>query len=477
MAEKIRQASAELQEELSNRTLQITGQIPSWLSGTLLRNGPINVAVNGQSNEHWFDGLAMLHAFSFHEGKVTYTNKFLRTNAYSKVFEEGSLKYDGFAVDPCHALFKQLFTWFVPNSKPYLHNADINIAKLADEYVALTETPLPVRFDPKTLETLGVLDYQDELPKNRCWESAHPHYNPHRKETINYIVQYGFQSYYTLYRIADGSTHREMIASIPVSEPSYMHSFSLTENYAIFTEYPFVVRPFDVMTMRRPFIKNYTWKQDRGTVFIVVDRRNGQVVGRYATDPFYAFHHANAYEEGNQIHLDIACYDNADIVWGLAEYFRSIEADKATLKSPSRLERYILNLNSGGITSEILLNFPVEFPRINVAYDGLPYRYLYLADARGAVSEKDLRPIYKMDTSTREVKRWSEKECYPGEPVFVPTPGAKSEDEGVVLTLVLDYQNYSSFLLVLDAQSFKEIGRAAVSHAIPPGLHGQYYNI
>ena len=77
---------AELKEEKSQNALNIEGEIPSWLSGTLIRNGPINVRVNGQKNAHLFDGLSMLHAFSFQEGSVVYTNKFLRSKAYHTVF-------------------------------------------------------------------------------------------------------------------------------------------------------------------------------------------------------------------------------------------------------------------------------------------------------------------------------------------------------------------------------------------------------
>lgn len=67
--QKIPEVSVELQEEVSNRSLGTTGEIPSWLTGTLIRNGPITVTIDGKRNEHWFDGLAMLHAFSFNQAK------------------------------------------------------------------------------------------------------------------------------------------------------------------------------------------------------------------------------------------------------------------------------------------------------------------------------------------------------------------------------------------------------------------------
>ncbi|MFL5590598.1 MAG: carotenoid oxygenase family protein [Ktedonobacteraceae bacterium] len=62
----------------------------------------------------------------------------------------------------------------------------------------------------------------------------------------------------------------------------------------------------------------------------------------------------------------------------------------------------------------------------------------------------------------------------PGEPVFVAAPDAISEDEGIVLSIVLDGRKGTSFLLVLDAASFTEIARAEVPHHIPFGFHGIY---
>ncbi len=198
--------SAEIEQEISNHPLDISGKVPTWLSGTLVRTGPIKVTVNGKTNEHWFDGLAMLHAYSFNNGKINYSNKFLRSDAYRSVFENGSLHYEGFAQDPCRSIFRKFLTFLFPSSQTPIQNANVNVTKLAEQYVALTEVPLPVRFDPQTLETLGVLNYQDELPKDRCWESAHPHHDKKSKETINYLIKYGRNSYYTIYSLNNGST-------------------------------------------------------------------------------------------------------------------------------------------------------------------------------------------------------------------------------------------------------------------------------
>jgi len=435
--------TTDLDEESTECTLVTEGEVPTWLSGTLIRNGPVNVSVNGVGNAHWFDGLAMLHAFAFENGKISYSNKFLRTDAYETVFKTGSIAYDGFAADPCRSLFKKYFTWYVPSPKTHINNANVNVAKLADQYVALTETPLPVCFDLKTLDTLGVLGYEDQLPKEKCWESAHPH------GEINYLIQYGPTSYYTLYRIKNDT--REIIANIPVQEPAYMHSFALTENYVIFTTFPFVVNPLDLLTSGEPFIKNFRWKPERGTEFIVVSRQSGEVVERHTTKPFFAFHHANAFEKDGEIFIDVITYDDPAIITNITEDY------------PVRLERF--TLSNGIVTWETLLDKPVEFPRINEAYDGKPYRYVYLADPGQA--------LYKVDTKTKEVWQWAQEGCSVGEPVFVAAPHADKEDEGVVLVVIC--ANQSSFLLVLDGKTFQEVGRAQVTHPIPAGLHGQYF--
>jgi carotenoid cleavage dioxygenase-like enzyme len=46
----------------------------------------------------------------------------------------------------------------------------------------------------------------------------------------------------------------------------------------------------------------------------------------------------------------------------------------------------------------------------------------------------------------------------------------------VLLSVVLDGRDARSYLLVLDAASLEELGRAGVPHHIPFGFHGQYFS-
>lgn len=104
----------------------------------------------------------------------------------------------------------------------------------------------------------------------------------------------------------------------------------------------------------------------------------------------------------------------------------------------------------------------------------------YLDTSRALTSpHPDAAKAGTIDTSTKELVKWSEEGCSVGEPVFVAAPASQGkvlkEDEGVVLAVILDHLHKDSFLLILDGQTFKEIARAKAPHIIPAGLHGQYF--
>jgi len=60
------------------------GQIPARkeLHGTLFRNGPGLLDVNGHHIHHPFDGDGMINAIAFRDGRAYFRNRFIRTTAY-----------------------------------------------------------------------------------------------------------------------------------------------------------------------------------------------------------------------------------------------------------------------------------------------------------------------------------------------------------------------------------------------------------
>lgn len=84
--------------------------------------------------------------------------------------------------------------------------------------------------------------------------------------------------------------------------------------------------------------------------------------------------------------------------------------------------------------------------------------------------------LVKIGINSGDVKVWYHKGMYPSEPLFVETPGGSSEDDGIILSVVLDLQKQSSFLLLLNASDLTEIARAYAPVHLPIGLHGMFYH-
>jgi beta,beta-carotene 9',10'-dioxygenase len=453
-----------LEAEVTVDSLPLEGTMPEWLTGTLMRNGPAKFEVGERPLRHWFDGLAMLHKFSFGGGEVSYANRFLRSEAYREA-EAGRISYSEFATDPCRSTFKRLATMFRPK---LTDNCNVNLTRLGDAYIAMTETPMPVAFDPETLETLGVACKPPGMHA-----TAHPHHDPERGELVAYVTHFGPRSEYRVYAQRDVS-HQRLIASLRVSEPSYMHSFALSERFAVLVAFPFVVNPLGLALSGKPFIENYRWKPEQGTRVLVFDREDGSLRGEYMAEPCFSFHHVNAFERGDELLIDMAAYDDATIVDSL--YLERLRAAPPPSGTRATLRRYRIALDRGAVREEELSDAMLELPRIDYRRcNGRSYRYVYGVSGPADGTEFIDR-LVKIDVEDGEAREWSEPGAYPGEPVFVPSPRAdRTEDEGVLLSVVLDSRD-TSYLLVLDASNLEELGRARVPHHIPFGFHGQYFS-
>ena len=80
--------------------------------------------------------------------------------------------------------------------------------------------------------------------------------------------------------------------------------------------------------------------------------------------------------------------------------------------------------------------------------------------------------LCKLNVETKEYVLWEEPGGFVSEPIFVKNPEGKEEDDGVVLASVINVNDQTSSLLVLDAREFKELGRAVVKGITPATFHG-----
>ncbi|HLH61225.1 MAG TPA: carotenoid oxygenase family protein [Ktedonobacteraceae bacterium] len=462
-------AYTSLEKEIQVEKLPVEGIIPTWLYGSLLRNGPAKFEVGSEQVWHWFDGLAMLHRFSFQNGNVSYANKFVRSEAYTTATQENCLTYAMFAADPCRKLFRHAMTGMI--------NPNVSIQRVAGEFLAMTEAPLPIAFDPRTLETLGVVHYDDQVSGH--YGSAHPHHDFAGEMTISYLTEFGMQSTVKVFSTADrDGRRRELIGAYPTLEPSYIHSFSITEHYIVLVEYPFRVVPLELLSEQKAFIQYFTWRPQEPTLFIVMSRQDGSIAGKYESEAFFSFHHINAFERAGEIVLDLSAYPDAVIIeeTNLSNLRDGTGTGKRSAHSEFRRYRLPLSVSSAIATYERISEQEIELPTINYTHSNThDYGVAYGVSTAQEGAVTLAHQLVRTSTRTSATKTWAQDGCYPGEPVFAQAPEARGEDDGVVLSVVLNAYKDNSFLLVLDAHTFEELGRAEVPHHIPLGLHGQYF--
>lgn len=82
--------------------------------------------------------------------------------------------------------------------------------------------------------------------------------------------------------------------------------------------------------------------------------------------------------------------------------------------------------------------------------------------------------LSKIDVATGEALTWHDKGAAVAEPLFVAAPGGggeKDEDDGVVLAPGASADG-KAFVVVLDAKSWTELGRAEMPFSTPSRFHG-----
>ncbi|XP_044126150.1 beta,beta-carotene 15,15'-dioxygenase isoform X1 [Bufo gargarizans] len=498
---------------------EVQGSIPKWLQGTLIRNGPGIHSVGEMSYNHWFDGLSLLHSFTFRNGEVHYRSKFLRSDTYNCNMEANRIVVSEFGTmaypDPCKNIFAKAFTYLSHVVPEFTDNCLINIIRFGNDYYASSETNFIRKIDPQSLDTLEKVDYLKHVTVNLA--TSHPHYD-NEGNTFNMGTSIGDKgkTKYIIFKVPSKIPDKdkkksplksaEVLCSIPAHRllsPSYYHSFGMTENYVILIEQPLKL---EIVKLATAYFRGVNWAScitfynDEKTWFHIIDKRTKKPVGeKFYSDALVFYHHVNAYEEDGHVVFDIIAYkDNSLYEMFYMANLRKELSEEAVLTSVPSCKRFVVpvHYDKKADVGVNLVKIPtttatavkdkdgqiychpetlcegIELPRINYDYNGKKYRYVY-------ASHVEWRPIptkiVKFDTVTKQMLSWSDEMCWPAEPLFLPDPDGKDEDDGIILSsIVSSNPKKSSFLLVLDAKTFKELGRASVNASVHLDLHGLF---
>ncbi|KAI1285618.1 Beta,beta-carotene 9',10'-oxygenase [Halotydeus destructor] len=495
---------------------QISGVVPDWLSGSLIRNGPGQYQIGKCEYNHLFDGPALLQMYKIKDGQVTYQNTFLQSDSYRKNIKAQRIVVTALGTrshrDPCLTLFQRLTNYFTI-ADIASDNGVVSFYEIADQLYAVTDGPLITKIDPSTLEARGKVDLRKYVPLTIAASHAHTDADGNTYNIGSHVGCYKIIMFPKDGGLESGKIISSIRARNPL-QPSYCHSFLMTDNYFIFIEQPLVISIKSTFWRHFTF-KDYSrmlkWKPHHKTRFHVVERASGRVLKqKYYSDAFAFFHTINAYEDKGNLVVDICCYDDGKVM----EIY-SLEAIELASKSIKEMDdqarlmnssarRFILPIiaeqrasngrsNGSRATARSMKGGAIycqpehltdsgpsvaEMPQINyLSCNGKKYRYFYGITRRQ--TDRHLG-LLKVDTVTKNCSYWYDDDCYPAEPVFVARPLATEEDDGVILSTVVSLRNENeTFLLILDSSTFKEIGRASITlqSPIPASFHAKFLSL
>nr|CAD7446287.1 unnamed protein product [Timema bartmani] len=304
-----------------------------------------------------------------------------------------------------------------------------------------------------------------------------------------------------------------IVATIPVRwplHPSYMHTFGITDHYFVVVEQPLTVSVPSMIknqVTNSPLIESLRWYKDEQTVIYLIRRKDGKIHKTFVAEAFFYLHIINQYEEENNIILDICTYRDPSMLDCMyAESLKNIQKNPDYAKMfRGRPLRFVLPFadptnnhsvdeNSGLLCStqtiiyhlnnkqifvkpELLCDLGCETPKLHYEkHMGRSYRYFYAISSD--VDAENPGTLIKVDTVNKTWKTWNEKNIFPSEPIFVPAPEPKSEDDGVILSSLVWGKGLENQVgvIILDAITWKELARAEFTtpSAVPKCLHGWF---
>jgi all-trans-8'-apo-beta-carotenal 15,15'-oxygenase len=458
---------------------QIEGEIPVELSGTLFRNGPGLLDINGQHVHHPFDGDGMINAFTFSDGKAHYRNRFVRTQAFLEEEQAGKILYRGvFGTQKPGGWLANIFDLKFKNI------ANTHVIYWGGKLLALWEAAEPHRLDPATLDTVG-LDYLDGTLQPGGAFAAHPRIDPACEMDngqpclVNFSIKAGLSTTITIYEFAPSGQRLRQHAHV-VPGFAFMHDFAITPNYCIFFQAPMSFNPLPFLFGFKGAGQCLKPQIDQPTQVIVIPRNGRDPVQRIPVKAGFVFHHANAFERDGALYVDSICYGGFPSI-DAGEDYREVRFEKL---DPGQLWRFKLNLAEPSadqsVERQLLEPRCCEFPVLHPKHVGRPYRYVYLGAAHSPEGNAPLQGVIKIDLETGDRQLWSAApRGFAGEPIFVPRPAPETaeaaEDDGWLLLLIFNAALERSELIILDAKDISQpIARLRLKHHVPYGLHGSF---
>ncbi len=440
--------------------------------------------LNGVNFTSVLDGYGKFHKFEFKNNQLCYSSKMIQTGFYNESIDTNTIVPSVLFMDTIPSLnYNAMEILSGPNDNVY-----VNTNNVGNKFLSLTDSQYMIEFDINTLEVNGDIRWLDKLDmgklstgsahtlkRKNCMIGIDPQSNMDMTDTIIYLYELCPESGY----------HRKILNSYTNNYIPYMHSFGLTENYAILPHQSFY---FDYSKVIRgePLVNSIVEINSNEPTIIKVLPINGGDVITFELDnlgSFYYFHFINCYEnaEDNTIVLVLSVLSFNMLPYYTLEMERNKTTRDAATFGNVVVKKITLDMSDPThkkYTSEDLTNIKrsTDFPSSNKEYTGLKSCILYAIEWFHDEKTYADMAIIKTNYCTNEVSYWYKENYFPSEPTFVPSKNSKSEDDGHILFTAVHGITKKSYLIIVDPKTMESIEEVEIPGVVTFTTHGEWYS-
>lgn len=458
-------------EEIEDSVLDLQGEpIPDYLDGVYYQTGPAKWSFlhDHIKSPNAIAGAGKVHKWAFENGKVTFTTKFPQV--------DGNM---------------------MPNVNIWLMDKN--------ELGVLTDAAIITMIDPKNLSFERNMMVHKNSSSIPTAASAHPHC----AEDGSYVglreTATGGMGVFKLH--PSNPDIVQEVAHVKVPYASYTHSFGLTKgmegvDYAAIVRQPVPVGiglpwsqgEHDTVQSLPPLFGNshvHLLPMDNGV--------SGKKPLTLELDRFFFGHFANTFSPGpGKVTFDL---DRQQEIF-FARFNMDVQQDKAKRDAwaeehndaYSTLTRYEVDLEKETVNQTKLFPDPAtqcsygvpskwcEFDLFAFHPEDMGRSYCgfwsqqWFFNSSSFASWAIVRVEMCGPEGPRVVAHWYQRNAYPGEPQFVPRPGATDKTEGVIMFKTYEGDTGFSKFIILDAKTLRTKTTAVLPRRIPFTVHGKYYS-
>lgn len=431
------------------------GAIPRDLAGFFARNGS-NPRFPVKGRYHWFDGDGMIHGIHFEDGRASYRNRWIRTEAFLAEDQAGESLWTGVTERPD----------FTNPRGPLKDTSNTDLVFHAGRLLSLWWLGGPAyRIACPSLATEGVETWSGKVKTI----SAHPKVDAVTGEMM--FFDYKPFPPYLVYGVISPAGELSHFTPIELPGPRLQHDMAITERFSILLDMSMMWDP-KLLAQGRTKVAFF---RDKPARFGVIPRHGkGEEIRWFEASPFYMYHTINAWEEGDTAIVVVGCKIEDPLAGDPNNKDDGREAPAiGFLRLSPRLCRWRLDLVSGKVSEEILDDTFAEFPRMDNRVLGRRSRFSYNGRIAAAPT-MFFDGVIKYDTDTGQswTRRYPEG-WFGGETVFAPRVGSRAEDDGYLLTFVAEEASGTSELWVMDAAHVEDepVARVSIPQRVPTGYH------